>query len=256
MWEENCISGKEGSGTIFFSGCNLGCVYCQNRRISREQKGIPMSVNELSDSMLRLQDMGANNINLVTPTHYADMIVDAVKTAKLNGLKLPVVYNTSGYENVETIEKLNDTVDIYLTDFKYFESETARRYSKAADYPDVAKAALSKMVQQKGKAVFDENGMMQSGVIVRHLLLPGHVNEAKRIVEYLYEEYKEKIFISLMNQFTPGAELLDYPEINRRVTDREYNKLVDYAIEIGIENGFIQEGDTAIESFIPDFDIC
>ena len=184
------------------------------------------------------------------------MIVDAVKTAKLNGLKLPVVYNTSGYENVETIEKLNDTVDIYLTDFKYFESETARRYSKAADYPDVAKAALSKMVQQKEKAVFDKNGMMQSGVIVRHLLLPGHVNEAKRIVKYLYEEYKEKIFISLMNQFTPGAELLDYPEINRRVTDREYNKLIDYAIEIGIENGFIQEGDTAIESFIPDFDIC
>ncbi len=255
MWEEPCISGEEGSGAVFFTGCTLRCVYCQNFSLSRGETGREISVKRLSEIFLELQDEGANNINLVTPTHFVPQIIEALRQAENLGLHIPIVYNTSGYESVKTLKKLRGLVDIYLPDFKYWEKESARRYSLAEDYPDVAKAALQEMVDQVKAPVFDERGMMKSGVIVRHLLLPGHVTEGEKIVEYLYKTYGDQIYISLMNQYTP-LDSLDkgaFPELARKVTKREYDKLVDFAIDLGVENGYIQEGETAMESFIPPF---
>lgn len=254
MWEEPCISGETGSGAVFFSGCPLRCVYCQNYQIAHAEVGMEISVRRLADIFLELQEKHAANINLVTPTHYTPEIIQAVSFAREQGLKLPVVYNCSGYEKVETLKKLEGIIDIYLTDFKYMEEEIAARYSKASDYPAVAKAALKEMVRQQSSAVFDEEGMMQKGVIVRHLLLPGHVKNAKAVVKYLYETYGDKIYISLMNQYTPLPHVEAWPELNRRVTRREYNRLVEYALSLGVENGFVQEGETAKDSFIPAFD--
>ena len=253
MWEEPCISGEEGSGTVFFSGCPLRCVYCQNYNIAHAKTGKAVTKERLSEIFLELQKKGANNINLVTPTHYTPEIVWAVNQARQNGLKLPIVYNCSGYEKVETLKMLDGIVDIYLTDFKYMEHDIAKRYSHASDYPEVIKAALEEMVRQTGDAVFSEEEMMQKGVIVRHLLLPGHLENAKAVVQYVYETYGDKVYLSLMNQYTPLPQVEKYPEINRRVTEEEYDELVDFAIEIGVENGFIQEGETAEESFIPEF---
>lgn len=254
MWEEPCISGEAGSGTVFFSGCTLRCVYCQNFDIARAKTGKEITKERLAEIFLELQEKGAANINLVTPTHYTEAIIWAVKEARVNGLKIPIVYNCSGYEKVETLKKLDGIVDIYLTDFKYMDRKIAARYSKAADYPEIAKAALSEMVRQTTEAAFDEEGMMTKGVIVRHLLLPGYMENAKAVVKYVYETYGDTVFLSLMNQYTPLPQVKDFPEINRKVTEEEYEELVDYAIEIGVENGFIQEGETAEESFIPDFD--
>lgn len=253
MWEEPCISGEEGSGTVFFSGCSLRCVYCQNYNIAHAKTGKTVSKVRLAEIFLELQEKGANNINLVTPTHYTPEIVWAVKKAREQGLKLPVVYNCSGYEKADTLRMLDGIVDIYLTDFKYMDGEIAKRYSHAPDYPEIAKKALEEMVRQTGDAVFSDNGMMQKGVIVRHLLLPGYLDNAKAVVQYVYDAYGDKVFLSLMNQYTPLPQVEKYPEINRRVTEEEYDELVDFAIEIGVENGFIQEGETAEESFIPEF---
>lgn len=253
MWEEPCISGENGSGTVFFSGCPLRCVYCQNYNIANAKSGKAVTRERLSEIFLELQEKGAHNINLVTPTHYTPEIVWAVENARKNGLELPIVYNCSGYEKVETLRMLEGIVDIYLTDFKYIETEPAKRYSRAADYPEVAKAALDEMVKQTGEASFSENGMMKKGVVVRHLLLPGYLENAKAVVKYVYDKYADTVFLSLMNQYTPLQQVKNYPEINRKVTEEEYEELVDYAIEIGVENGFIQEGETAEESFIPDF---
>lgn len=253
MWEEPCISGEEGSGTVFFSGCSLRCVYCQNYNIANVTTGKPVGKERLAEIFLELQGKGANNINLVTPTHYTPEIVWAVRRARENGLTLPIVYNCSGYEKVETLKMLEGIVDIYLTDFKYMDKEVAKRYSNAPDYPEVAKAALEEMVRQTGQAVFAESGMMLKGVIVRHLLLPGYMKNAKAVVQYVYETFGDKVFLSLMNQYTPLPQVERFPEINRRVTEEEYEELVNYAIEIGVENGFIQEGETAEESFIPEF---
>lgn len=253
MWEEPCISGEDGSGTVFFSGCPLRCVYCQNYNIAHAKTGKAVTRERLSEIFMELQEKGANNINLVTPTHYTPEIVCAVKRAREKGLRLPVVYNCSGYEKVDTLRMLDGIVDIYLTDFKYMDSDMAKRYSHAKDYPEVAKAALNEMVRQTGEAVFSEEGMMQKGVIVRHLLLPGALENAKAVVQYVYETYGDVVFLSLMNQYTPLPQVEKYPEINRRVTEEEYEELVDFAIDIGVENGFIQEGETAEESFIPEF---
>ena len=253
MWEEPCISGEDGSGTVFFSGCPLRCVYCQNHNIANAKAGKEVTKERLSEIFLELQEKGANNINLVTPTHYTPEIVWAVKKARKNGLNLPIVYNCSGYEKVETLKRLDGIVDIYLTDFKYMDKEAAKRYSNAPDYPAVAKAALEEMVRQTGEAVFTDEGIMQRGLIVRHLLLPGYMENAKAVVQYVYETYGNDVFLSLMNQYTPLPQVENYPEINRRVTEEEYEELVDFAIEIGVENGFIQEGETAEESFIPEF---
>lgn len=254
MWEEPCISGEEGSGTVFFSGCTLRCVYCQNYDIARAVTGKAITKERLGEIFLELQEKGANNINLVTPTHYTEEIVWAVERARQEGLKLPIVYNCSGYEKVETLQKLNGIVDIYLTDFKYMDANMAEKYSKAADYPEVAKAALEEMMRQIPKPEFDQRGMMKKGVIVRHLLLPGYLENAKAVVKYVYETYGDSLFLSLMNQYTPLPQVEAFPELNRKVTEEEYEELVDYAIEIGVENGFIQEGETAEESFIPAFD--
>ena len=253
-WEEPCISGKRGSGAVFFSGCSLHCVFCQNREISDGKEGKVISKERLSDIFMELADKGANNINLVTPGQYIPDIVWAVNDAKSRGMKLPIIYNTSGYENVTELKLLEGIVDVYLPDFKYMDSTLSARYSRAKDYPSVAKQALSEMVRQQPDVVIDDaKGLIQKGVIVRQLLLPGHVNDAKAVLKYLYDTYHDHVYISMMSQFTPIA-LKDYPEINRTVTRREYERLVDYALEIGITNAFIQEGDVAKDSFVPAFD--
>lgn len=253
-WEEPCISGKRGSGAVFFSGCSLHCVFCQNREISDGKEGKVISKERLSDIFIELAGKGANNINLVTPGQYIPDIVWAVNDAKSRGMKLPIIYNTSGYENVTELKLLEGIVDVYLPDFKYMDSTLSARYSRAKDYPSVAKQALSEMVRQQPDVVIDDaTGFIQKGVIVRQLLLPGHVNDAKAVLKYLYDTYHDHVYISMMSQFTPIA-LKDYPEINRTVTKREYERLVNYALEIGITNAFIQEGDVAKDSFIPAFD--
>lgn len=253
-WEEPCISGKRGSGAVFFSGCSLHCVFCQNREISDGKAGKVISKERLRDIFMELADKGANNINLVTPGQYIPDIVWAVNDAKSRGMKLPIIYNTSGYENVTELKLLEGIVDVYLPDFKYMDSTLSARYSRAKDYPSVAKQALSEMVRQQPDVVIDDaTGLIQKGVIVRQLLLPGHVNDAKAVLKYLYDTYHDHVYISMMSQFTPIA-LKDYPEINRTVTKREYERLVNYALEIGITNAFIQEGDVAKDSFIPAFD--
>ena len=253
-WEEPCISGKRGSGAVLFSGCSLHCVFCQNREISDGKEGKVISKERLSDIFMELAGKGANNINLVTPGQYIPDIVWAVNDAKSRGMKLPIIYNTSGYENVTELKLLEGIVDVYLPDFKYMDSTLSAMYSRAKDYPSVAKQALSEMVRQQPDVVIDDaTGLIQKGVIVRQLLLPGHVNDAKAVLKYLYDTYHDHVYISMMSQFTPIA-LKDYPEINRTVTKREYERLVNYALEIGITNAFIQEGDVAKDSFIPAFD--
>lgn len=253
-WEEPCISGKRGSGAVFFSGCSLHCVFCQNREISDGKEGKVISKERLSDIFMELAGKGANNINLVTPGQYIPDIVWAVNNARSRGMKLPIIYNTSGYENVTELKLLEGIVDVYLPDFKYMDSTLSAMYSRAKDYPSVAKQALSEMVRQQPDVVIDDaTGFIQKGVIVRQLLLPGHVNDAKAVLKYLYDTYHDHVYISMMSQFTPIA-LKDYPEINRTVTRREYERLVDYALEIGITNAFMQEGDVAKDSFIPAFD--
>lgn len=257
FWEEPCISGDAGSGAVFFSGCPLHCVFCQNENIANGTVGKEISLERLVDIFLELQEKRANNINLVTPGHFVPQIVKALDQARKEGLTLPVVYNTSSYETVDTIKMLEGYVDIYLPDFKYMSPVLSKKYSHAPDYAEVAKAAIAEMVRQTGKAVFvngDEDNLILSGTIVRHLTLPGCMADSMQILKYLHDTYGDMIYISIMNQFTPLSNLEKYPELNRRITDEEYETLVDYAIEIGIENGFIQEGNTAEESFIPAFD--
>lgn len=253
FWEEPCISGEEGSGAVFFTGCNLRCVFCQNYQIARAEQGKEITIERLSEIFLELQEQKANNINLVTATHYVPQIIKALEMAKKEGLKIPIVYNCGGYESVETLNMLEGLVDIYLPDFKYMDSQRAAKYSHAADYPEIAATALKKMVRQQPKAVFDDRGMMKKGIIVRHLMLPGGIKDSKAVVRYLYETYGDSIYMSLMNQYTPLPHVERYPEINRKLKKFEYDRLVDYAISLGIENAFIQEGETAEESFIPAF---
>ncbi len=253
MWEEPPISGTCGSGTVFFTGCALRCVYCQNRKIALADLGKVISVSRLAEIFLKLQEKKAHNINLVTPSHYVPQIVEALRLAKLQGLKLPIVYNTGSYEKVETLRMLEGMVDIYLPDCKYYSRELAARYSNAADYFEVASAAIAEMVRQVGEPVFEDN-LLKRGVVVRHMILPGNTRDSKAVLDYLHNTYGNDIYISIMNQYTPLEAMKDYPEINRRVTAREYEKVIDYALSIGIENAFVQEGDTAKESFIPDFE--
>lgn len=257
FWEEPCISGKAGSGTVFFSGCSLHCVYCQNEPIANGLVGKVITIERLAQIFLELQKQGANNINLVTPGHFIPQIREALLLAKKQGLVLPIVYNTSSYETVEALKCLEGLVDIYLPDFKYMSSELSEKYSHAADYAEAAKAAIAEMVRQTGAPVFYEKGneeLMKKGTIVRHLTLPGCMDDSKEILRYLYATYGNQIYISIMNQFTPLENVSAFPELNRRITEAEYDELVDYAIDLGVEQGFIQEGETAEESFIPEFD--
>ena len=253
FWEEPCISGEEGSGAVFFTGCNLRCVFCQNHQIARAEQGKEITVERLSEIFLELQAQKANNINLVTATHYVPQAAEALRMAKNQGLNIPIVYNCGGYECVETLKMLEGLVDIYLPDFKYLDEARAKRYSHAENYPQIAKEALAEMVRQQPQPVFDERGLMKKGVIVRHLMLPGGIKDSKAVVKYLYETYGNQIYVSLMNQYTPLPHVADYPEIDRKLKKFEYDRLVDYAISLGVENGFIQEGETAEESFIPAF---
>lgn len=253
MWEEPCISGDNGSGTVFFSRCPVGCVYCQNYSIAKGLSGKGITIERLSDIFLELQNKNANNINLVTPTHYVPQILEAITIAKKKGLIIPIVYNTSGYEKVETLRLLDGFVDIYLPDLKYRDEYISRKYSNARDYFKYASKAIEEMVRQIGSPVFDEYGIMKKGVIVRHLILPGFIEDSKNIIKYLYKTYGSSIYISIMNQYTPLPHVNKYPEINRKIEDKEYDEVVNYAIGLGVENGFIQEGETALESFIPQF---
>ena len=253
MWEEPCISGKEGSGAVFFSGCSLGCKFCQNGQISRGQTGKEVTADRLADIFLELQQQKANNINLVTAGHFLPQVAEAIEKSRNRGLQIPVVYNSSGYEKSEMLKLLEGLVDIYLPDFKYMDPELAEKYSYARDYPEVAREALKEMVRQTGTPEFDRQGIMKKGVLVRHLLLPGHVKDSRRVLEYLLSTYGKEIYISLMNQYTPMPAMKDDPRLSRKVTDREYQRLIDYGIQLGLENGFIQEGETAKESFIPEF---
>ena len=257
MWEEPCISGRSGSGTVFFSGCNLRCVYCQNYEISAGGKGKQVTKERLAEIFLELQEKGAANINLVTPDHYILEVAQAVLWARAKGLRIPIVYNGSGYEKSEVIRRLDGIVDIFLTDFKYMDSALAQKYSSAPDYPEAAKVSLEEMVRLAGEPFFDERGMMQKGVIVRHLLLPGHKKNAKDVIRYVYETYGDRVYLSLMNQYTPFDRVKEIPavqELGRKVTRREYEAVVDYAISLGVKNAFIQEGDVAKESFVPEFE--
>ncbi len=271
FWEEPCISGAygdncPGSGTVFFSGCNLQCVFCQNHDIANGGRGKIISLERLSEIFLELQEKGAANINLVTGTHFIPQICVALDMAKKKGLQIPVVYNSSGYEEVSSLELLDGLVDIYLPDLKYVNSELSQRYSHAPNYFEKASLALSEMYRQVGSATFDpETGLMTKGMIVRHLLLPGESGDSKRVLRYLYNTFGNDIYISIMNQYTPMPHVMamvqattcnapDYIKLTRRVTPEEYEKIIAFAESIGIENAFIQEGDTADESFIPDFD--
>ena len=253
-WEEPCLSGTRGSGAVFFSGCALGCVYCQNREISYAAKGCEITTEELVQTFFALKEQGAHNINLVTASHYLPQVASALRTAKQQGLGIPVVYNTGGYDTVEALRRLEGLVDIYLPDFKYMDSARAAKYSHAADYPEVARKALAEMVRQRPKPVFDEDGMMRSGVIVRHLLLPGGREDSLAVVRYLYETYGDSIYMSLMKQYTPLLHDGRYPELERKIRRKEYDRVVEYALDLGVRNAYIQECGTARESFIPAFD--
>lgn len=250
FWEEPCISGKNGSGAIFFSGCNLGCVFCQNFDISHNCKGVEVSDGKLIDIMKNLVDKGANNINLVNPTHYSAQLLRVFEKYKP---PVPIVYNTSGYDSVETLRLFDGIVDVYLPDFKYIRPDKAQKYSKAENYPQVAEAALTEMKRQVKSDVFDDRGIMQKGMIIRHLVLPSNTNASIEVLDYLAENFDDT-YISVMAQYVPCGDLSDYKEINRPLTKREYDKVVNHILDLGLDKIFVQELEAASDEFIPDFD--
>lgn len=251
-WEEPVISGTNGSGTVFFSHCNLKCIFCQNKKISTGGYGKIISNDRLKEIFLELQKKGAHNINLVTPTPFVPLIADVLQEIKGKELTIPVVYNTSSYENVETIKIMNGLVDIYLADLKYYSNELGLKYSRCSNYFEIASKAIDEMVKQVGTFEIVD-GLMKKGVIVRVLILPGHIEDSKKIIKYLYDKYHDEVIISIMNQYTP-IEKLEYDNLNRKVTDDEYDEVVNYAYDLGVRMAFMQEGETQSESFIPDFD--
>lgn len=254
-WEEPCISGEAGSGTVFFSNCSLRCVFCQNDDISQCSVGKEVSNERLAEIFLELQDKGALNINLVTPTHYVPQIIEAIIIARDNGLKLPVLYNCSGYENIETIRLLKDYIDVYLPDIKYYNSKYSTKYSNAGEYFKYASESVKEMLAQVGTASFDANGIIKRGVIVRHMMLPGLLFDSKKIIDFLYKNFGDSVYISIMNQYTPNYKSELYPEINRPIRADHYDALIDYALDLGVKNGFIQEEGTASKVFIPPFNL-
>ena len=251
-WEEPCISGDKGSGTIFFSGCNLKCIFCQNYELSFNNIGKEISIEEFASICLELQENKALNINLVTPTVYIPLIKEGLILAKKKGLIIPIVYNSSGYESVDSLKELDGLIDVYLPDFKYYDNDLAIKFSQANNYLEIASLALKEMYRQVGTPKF-KGDIMKKGVIVRHLLLPNHIDDSKKVIKYLYDTYKDGIYISIMNQYTPVRKIDKYKELNNTVTDSEYDKLINYACDLGITKAFIQEGETCKESFIPDF---
>lgn len=252
-FEEPCISGKNGSGTVFFSNCNLKCMYCQNYKISHEGKGYYISIQELADIFINLQENGANNINLVTPTMYAYQIIEAIKIARNNGLNLPIIYNSNGYESIDTIKALNGFIDIYLPDLKYYSDEMAIKYSKAPNYFNIATKAILEMINQVGNPVFDDNGIIQKGVIVRHLILPGHLQNSKHILKWIKENIDKKSYVSVMAQYFPTYKAKEDKYINRKLTHKEYSEVEEYLYMLNIENGYIQDLGKHEEEYVPDF---
>lgn len=255
MWEEPCISGEKGSGTVFFSNCNLRCVFCQNHDISQEDIGKEISTDRLSEIFLEQQERGFHNINLVNPTHYVPQIKEALKKAKEKGLKLPVVYNSNGYEGIESLKSLEGYIDIYIPDLKYFNDKYALKYSKVPNYFAIASAAIAEMVRQTGSPIFNEEGMLQKGVIIRHLMLPGLLFDSKKVVDYIYKTYGDEVYLSLMNQYTPMFKAMDYPEINKALNPGHYEALIDHCLELGYKNAFIQDTGTNTTAFVPDFNL-
>lgn len=255
LWEEPPISQGRGSGTVFFSYCNFNCVFCQNHEISQECIGMEISIERLSEIFLELQAQGANNINLVTPTHYVPQIIEALKISKANGLTIPILYNTNSYDSIETIKSLNGYIDVYLPDFKYFNDKYAIKYSKVNGYASNAIEVIDEMIRQVGTPKFNSEGCIIKGVIVRHLMLPGLLFDSKKVIDLIYNRYKDNIFISLMNQYIPMFKASDYPEINKPLNPKHYDSLINYALDIGIKNGFIQDEGTNKIAFIPSFNL-
>lgn len=252
-FEEPCISGKSGSGTVFFSNCNFKCIFCQNYKISQEGKGNEVTIEELANIFLKLQKEGANNINLVTPTMYAYQIIEAIKIARNNGLNLPIIYNSNGYENVETLRDLSGYVDVYLPDLKYYADELAIKYSKAPNYFKIATKAILKMIDQVGLPEFDENGMIKKGVIIRHLVLPGHIQNSKHILKWLKENVEGNAYVSVMAQYFPTYKAKEDEYLNRKLTRKEYSEIEQYLYLLDIQNGYMQELGKHEEEYVPDF---
>ena len=253
--EEPPISLENGSGAIFFSGCNLKCIFCQNYSISSKIFGKILTIQELADQMIELQKKKAANINLVTPTHYIPQIIEAIKIAKKKGLRIPIIYNCGGYEKVESLKLLNGLIDIYLPDLKYYDDLLAMKYSKAPNYFEIATKAIREMYRQVGVPKFDQNGMLKKGIIVRHLLLPEQLEDSKRVIRYLYHTYQDKVFISIMGQYTPLRQVQHIKELNHRVKREDYDALIRYACDLNIKNAFIQNEGSDNEEFIPYFDL-
>ncbi|MBQ3852077.1 MAG: radical SAM protein [Lachnospiraceae bacterium] len=254
MWEEPCITGEHGSGTVFFSGCNMKCIFCQNSELSLNGFGKVITSEELAGTFIRLQEKKASNINLVTGVCFIPHIINAVAIARERGLTIPVLYNSSGYESVDSLKMLCGSIDIYMPDMKYISPESASEYSSCGDYPETAKKAIAEMFTQTGPAVTGEDGLMKKGVIVRHMVLPGSVPESKKILRYLHDTYGNDIYISIMNQYTPMPSVKDHRVLSRKVSDDEYRRVLEFADKIGIEKGFTQSGEAAMESFVPKWD--
>lgn len=251
-FEEPCISGEHGSGTVFFSKCNLNCVFCQNYEISNLGNGKEIEVEELSQIFLNQQANGAENINLVSPTIYADKIAEAIDSAKRNGLKLPIIYNTNGYENVETLKKLEGKIDVYLPDLKYYDDKIALKYSKINNYFEIATKAIQEMYKQVGTPIFDENGMITKGLIIRHLVLPNNLGDTKKILKWIKENIDQNVYVSVMTQYFPTYKSSEYEEINRKITKDEYEEIEDYIYDIDIQNGYMQDfADENEEQYVP-----
>lgn len=255
-FEEPCISGKRGSGTVFFSNCNMNCVFCQNYEISQQGKGKEISIEELADIFIKQQEKDVENINLVTPTSYVPQIIEAIKIARKNGLKLPIVYNTNGYEKVETLKMLEGYVDIYLPDFKYSDNELGKRLSKVDNYFEIVTEALKEMYRQTGKAVFNGEGIMQKGMIIRHLVLPNHILNSRRVLKWINENMHD-VYVSVMAQYFPTYKAKEIDDINRKLTKEEYEQIENYLYRLDLENGYIQELGEHEEEYVPhwEFDL-
>lgn len=252
-YEEPCISGKNGSGTIFFSNCNLSCIYCQNYKISQLGKGYELSVEELANIMLKQQEKGVNNINLVTPTMYVYQIIEAIKIARKRGLNIPIIYNTNGYENVKTIQDLNGYVDIYLPDLKYYSNEISKKYSKIDNYFKYATEAIKEMYKQVESPIFDENGIIKKGLIIRHLVLPNHLQNSKHILKWIKENMPEDTYVSVMAQYFPTYKAKEDNLINRKLNKKEYREIEEFLYTLNLENGYMQELGEHEEEYVPNF---